>query len=116
MFAETAFTAAPDVDDLGVTNADGAMIAAAPKDPPRQRTRTPLPPEFIWPRQLSSLPVTLVAALPVPSAQLFRPGYGALEGGFVPHHPDTTHRAEMAAPAADYRSAPYASMHAFSAP
>ena len=101
VFAETAPTAAPDVVDLGVTNTNGAMIAAAPKDPPRQRTRTPLPPEFIWPRQLSSLPVTLVAALPVPSVQLFRPGYGKLEGGFAPHHADTAHRAEMVSPAAD---------------
>ena len=101
VFAQIVPTAAPEMTDLGVTSTSGALIAAAPKDLPRLRTRTPLPPEFIWPRQLSSLPVTLVALLPVPSAQLFRPGYGAFEGGFAPHHPDTTHRAEMAAPAAD---------------
>jgi peptidoglycan/xylan/chitin deacetylase (PgdA/CDA1 family) len=100
VFAETAASASPDVADLGVTNPAGALIAVL-KDLPRLRTRTPLPPEFIWPRQLSALPAALVASLPVPSAQLFHPGYGPFEGGFAPHHPDTTHRAEATAPAAD---------------
>jgi peptidoglycan/xylan/chitin deacetylase (PgdA/CDA1 family) len=100
VFAETAATGLPDVVDLGVTNPAGALLAV-PKDLPRLKTRTPLPPEFIWPRQLSSLPAALVASLPVPSAQLFRPGYDAPEGGFVPHHADTAHRAEATARAAN---------------
>jgi peptidoglycan-N-acetylglucosamine deacetylase len=100
VFAEGKTTEAPDVADLGVTNPAGALIAVT-KELPRARTRTPLPPEFIWPRQLSSLPAALVASLPVPSAQLFRPGYGALEGGFVPQHGDITHRAEATARSAN---------------
>lgn len=100
-FAETAATIAPDIADLGVTNPTGVMITAPTGEMPRLRTRTPLPPEFIWPRQLSSLRVALVASLPVPSAQLFHAGYGPLEGGFAPHHPDTAHRAEIARSAAD---------------
>jgi peptidoglycan/xylan/chitin deacetylase (PgdA/CDA1 family) len=101
VFAETAPTLAPDIADLGVTNPTGVLVAEPTKETPRPRTRTPLPPEFIWPRQLSSLPVELVASLPVPSAQLFHAGYGPLEGGFAPHHPDTAHRAEIARSAAD---------------
>jgi len=101
VFAETAPTNAPDTADLGVILPTGDFIAAPAKELPRLRTRTPLPPEFIWPRRLSALPSALVASLPVPSAQLFRPGYDLLEGGFAPHHADTAHRAEAAAPAAD---------------
>jgi peptidoglycan/xylan/chitin deacetylase (PgdA/CDA1 family) len=101
VFAATASTATPDLGDLGVTSPGGSLIAATPKDVPRLRTRTPLPPEFVWPRQLTSLPAKLVALLPIPSAQLFRPVFGAFDGGFAPHHPDTAHRAEMASPAAD---------------
>jgi len=94
-------TIAPDIADFGMTSAAGLLITA-PKELPRLKTRTPLPPEFIWPRQLSSLPTPLVAALPVPSAQLFRSDYGSLEGGFAPHHADTAHHAEaIAPPAAD---------------
>ena len=100
VFAETKPTESPDPADLGVTSPAGALIAVT-KDVPRLRTRTPLPPEFIWPRQLSSLPAALVALLPVPSAQLFRPRYGAFDGGFVPRHGDTAHRAEAIARAAD---------------
>jgi len=99
VFAETKTTESPDMADLGVTNPSGVPIAV-PKDLPHLKTRTPLPPEFIWPRQLSSLPSALVAALPVPSAQLFRPGY-ALEGGFVARHADTSHRAEATARSSD---------------
>lgn len=95
-FVETKATDSPDLADLGVTNPSGVLIAV-PKNLPHLRTRTPLPPEFIWPRQLSSLPSALVASLPVPSAQLFRPINGALEGGFVPHHADTAHHAEATA-------------------
>jgi hypothetical protein len=100
VFAEARTTESPDIADLGVTNPAGALITVT-KELPRARTRTPLPPEFIWPRQLSSLAAALVASLPVPSAQLFRPGYGALEGGFVPQHADITHRAEATARSAN---------------
>jgi peptidoglycan/xylan/chitin deacetylase (PgdA/CDA1 family) len=100
-FAETEATIAPHIADLSVTNPTGVLIAEPAKEPPRLRTRTPLPPEFIWPRQLSSLPMAFVAALPVPSAQLFHAGYGPLEGGFAPHHTDTAHRAEIVRSAAD---------------
>jgi peptidoglycan/xylan/chitin deacetylase (PgdA/CDA1 family) len=100
-FKETAATVAPDVADLGVTNPTGVLITAASRDMPRARTRTPLPPEFIWPRQLSSLPGAFVGSLPVPSAQLFHTGFGPLEGGFAPHHADTSHRAEIVRSAAD---------------
>jgi hypothetical protein len=99
-FAETKATESPNVADLGVTNPAGALIAA-PTDLPRLRTRTPLPPEFIWPRQLSSLPAAVVGSLPVPSAQLFRPINGPLDSGFIPHHADTAHHAEATAQAAD---------------
>jgi len=101
VFKEAAATLAPDIADLGVTNPAGALIAAPRKEMPRLRTRTPLPPEFIWPRQLSSLPGSFVGSLPVPSAQLFHTGYGQLEGGFAPHHADTAHRAEITRSAAD---------------
>lgn len=100
VFAETKTIESPDIADLGVTNPTGTLVATT-KDLPRLRTRTPLPPEFIWPRQLSSLPSTLVGSLPVPSAQLFRAGYGALQGGFVAPHADTSHRAEASARSAD---------------
>ena len=100
-FKEAAATVAPDVADLGVTNPTGVLITAPAKDMPRLRTRTPLPPEFIWPRQLSSLPEAFVGSLPVPSAQLFHTGFGTLEGGFAPHHADTAHRAEIVRSAAD---------------
>jgi hypothetical protein len=100
-FKESASTVAPNVADLSVTNPTGAPIAAPTSDAPRLRTRTPLPPEFIWPRQLSSMPGAFVVALPVPSAELFRASYGLLEGGFAPHHADTAHRAEITRSAAD---------------
>jgi peptidoglycan/xylan/chitin deacetylase (PgdA/CDA1 family) len=100
-FQVTMPTPAPDVADLGVTNPTGVLIAAPTREMPRLRTRTPLPPEFIWPRQLSSLPGAFVGSLPVPSEQLFHTGYGPLEGGFAAHHPDTAHRAEIAPAAAD---------------
>ena len=96
VFAETKTTESPDMADLGVTTPTGALVAP-PKVLPHLKTRTPLPPEFIWPRQLSSLPSALVGSLPVPSAQLFRAGYGAFEGGFVAPHADISHRAEATA-------------------
>ncbi len=100
VFAETKATESPDMADLGVANPTGALVTV-PKDLPHLKTRTPLPPEFIWPRQLSSLPSALIASLPVPSAQLFRAGYGALEGGFVARHAETSRRAEATARSSD---------------
>jgi len=101
-FAETAVTAAPDVGDLGISNPSGDLIAFTGARS-AARTKVPLPPQSIWPRQADLPPAALTALLPAPAEQLFHVGTdpAAPAGGGAPTHEGSPpHRAEVAHPTA----------------